>query len=190
MYLAEKDGFWFAVSISRGAVTGCSFSREKHGVLSSLKRKLGDLPSPNHEYEADRLGHLAIEAMWKRINGLNLGKAPPLDLGRLPRFSREVLEAVAEIPLGSVSTYKDVAFVLNRPRGWRAVGMALKHNLFPLLIPCHRVVNSDLTIGGYTALGGEGISFKRHLLEIEGVKFRGERISPESLWRFQIEEHR
>lgn len=191
VYLAEREGFWLAVSINHGTVIGCSFSREKHEALSSLRRKLGGcLPPPSCEYEVDKLGRLAVEAMWRRINGLNFEEAPPLDLGRLPRFSRGVLEIVSRIPRGSVSTYKDVALILGRPRGWRVVGMALRHNLFPLLIPCHRVVNSDLTIGGYTALGGEGISFKRRLLEVEGVKFRGMRVSPESLWRFQLEEHR
>ncbi|MEM2122902.1 MAG: MGMT family protein [Candidatus Bathyarchaeia archaeon] len=183
------DDIWLAASTSHGAVVGCAFSRDRDEALSSLKRKLGGIASihPSCEYRRDRLASLAVEAMRRRIMGLNPEEAPPLDLSRLPRFSRRVLEAVSRIPRGCVSTYGDVASFIGCVKGCRAVGTALRNNPLPLLIPCHRVVKSDLTIGGYTALGGEGVAFKRRLLEMEGVKFRGERVSSESLWRLEYE---
>ncbi|MGC8961438.1 MAG: methylated-DNA--[protein]-cysteine S-methyltransferase, partial [Candidatus Bathyarchaeia archaeon] len=130
---------------------------------------------------------VAIEAMLRRVRGLNPEETPPLDLSRLSGFSRRVLERASKIPRGYVSTYRDVASSIGCVKGWRAVGTALRNNPFPLLIPCHRVVRSDLTVGGYMGSYNEGTALKRRLLEKEGVKFRGERVSPESFWRLGFE---
>lgn len=63
-------------------------------------------------------------------------------------FDLKVLRIVAEIPRGEVRTYKEVAECAGG-RAWRAVGSAMARNPFPLVIPCHRVVRSDLNLGNY-----------------------------------------
>ncbi len=95
----------------------------------------------------------------------------PLDalrLDRCPAFQREVLCADHAIPRGRVSTYGLVARRLDRPGAARAVGTALATNPFPLAIPCHRVIRSDGSLGGF----GGGLKMKRALLAREGVEFR------------------
>ncbi|MFH1501623.1 MAG: methylated-DNA--[protein]-cysteine S-methyltransferase [Candidatus Eisenbacteria bacterium] len=82
-------------------------------------------------------------------------------------FQRSVLTAEHAIPRGRVSTYERIAAHLGRPRGARAVGRALATNPFPIIVPCHRAIKSDGTLGGYQ--GGPGM--KRALLELEGVLF-------------------
>jgi len=72
---------------------------------------------------------------------------------------------VKKIPRGQVRTYAWVAQEVKRPDAKRAVGNALNRNPFPIIVPCHRVVRSDRSIGGY-ALGRD---LKRKLLEIEGI---------------------
>jgi len=82
---------------------------------------------------------------------------------KITPFAREVYKAVLTIPLGQVRTYEWVAKKAGRPNACRAVGQALKHNPFPLIIPCHRVIRKDKDIGGY-ALGRKK---KERLLELE-----------------------
>jgi len=82
-------------------------------------------------------------------------------------FQQEVLRAEHGIPRGAVSTYQRIARHVGRPRGVRAVGNALATNPFPIIIPCHRAIRTDLHIGGYQG----GIKMKRTLLQMEGVDF-------------------
>jgi methylated-DNA-[protein]-cysteine S-methyltransferase len=88
-----------------------------------------------------------------------------VDLDALPEFQRRVLEATARIPWGETATYGDIAHMIGAPRAHRAVGTALARNPIPFLIPCHRIVRSDGTIGSY-GMGGERL--KQRLLSREG----------------------
>ena len=83
-------------------------------------------------------------------------------------FQKRVLLADHAIPRGRVSTYQLIANHLKHENGARAVGSALAANPFPLVIPCHRVVRSDGSLGGYQG----GLKMKRALLEMEGIPFR------------------
>ena len=96
-----------------------------------------------------------------------------------PPFQRKVLLAEYGIPRGRVSTYRRIAAHLGVARGARAVGNALATNPFPIVIPCHRAIRSDGTLGGYQG----GLAMKRVLLEQEGVDIdeRGRVRSPSSL---------
>ncbi|MDI3339642.1 MAG: methylated-DNA--[protein]-cysteine S-methyltransferase [Sphaerobacter sp.] len=89
----------------------------------------------------------------------------PVDLSLTPAFTRQVLEATARIPFGQLATYRDIARAIGKPGATRAVGNALGSNPVPIVVPCHRVVRSDGTIGGYTG----GLAIKWRLLAIEGV---------------------
>ena len=82
-------------------------------------------------------------------------------------FQQAVLLAAYAIPRGSVTSYGLLAAHLGKPKAARAVGTALATNPFPILIPCHRVIRSDRTLGGF----GGGPQMKRALLEEEGVTF-------------------
>jgi methylated-DNA-[protein]-cysteine S-methyltransferase len=78
---------------------------------------------------------------------------------------------VFSVPAGKVTTYKLIAEAL-QSRAFRGVGQALKHNPFAPLIPCHRVLASDLTIGGFRGqVQGDSIEAKREMLQQEGVYF-------------------
>lgn len=81
-------------------------------------------------------------------------------------FKEKVLKVVFEIPRGQVLTYKEVAKRAGRPKAWRAVGKILKQNYNPR-IPCHRVICSDGTLGGYN----RGCKLKMERLKHEGVFF-------------------
>jgi len=90
-----------------------------------------------------------------------------VDLHWLTDFQRRVLDTTAKIPHGRVSTYGEIARRIGNPRSYRAVGQALRNNPAPIVIPCHRVIASDGTLGGY---GGQmGSPNKVKLLRLEGV---------------------
>src|ERR671916_1473088 len=89
----------------------------------------------------------------------------PADLSRMTPFQRQVLEIVKGIPRGEVRPYTWVAREVGSPKASRAVGTVMANNPVPLLVPCHRVVRNDGTIGSY-AFGAEQ---KVRLLELEGV---------------------
>lgn len=80
-------------------------------------------------------------------------------------FREKVFQIVRSIPKGNVMTYRQVAEASGRPGAWRAVGNILTKNYDPL-IPCHRVIRSDGTSGGYN----RGEQKKRDLLRAEGVR--------------------
>lgn len=82
-------------------------------------------------------------------------------------FQQRVLRAEHGIPRGTVSTYHRIARHLGSLNGARAVGNALANNPFPIIIPCHRAIRSDRTLGGYQG----GLAMKRSLLEMERIDF-------------------
>jgi methylated-DNA-[protein]-cysteine S-methyltransferase len=88
---------------------------------------------------------------------------------KISPFARAVYDALGRVPAGRVTTYKLLARAVGC-RSAQAVGQALRRNPFAPEVPCHRVVRSDLTLGGFAgATAGEAPARKRELLEAEGV---------------------
>jgi len=87
-------------------------------------------------------------------------------------FSQKVIAAVKKIPRGQVRTYKEVATAAGNPKACRAVGQILSRNPRLIKVPCHRVVRSDLKVGGYA----NGVKKKIALLKKEGIKIKRGRV--------------
>jgi methylated-DNA-[protein]-cysteine S-methyltransferase len=82
------------------------------------------------------------------------------------KFQLKVWIYLRTIPKGKVKTYKQVAIGINRPKSARAVANACAKNPYAPKIPCHRVIRTDGTLGGYSGKGG--IKTKKNLLKKEG----------------------
>ncbi|MEO0185601.1 MAG: methylated-DNA--[protein]-cysteine S-methyltransferase [candidate division WOR-3 bacterium] len=135
----------------------------KFSLNSVKKNHSGILPGKNQ----------AIDKIAKQINLHINGKriqfsTDLLDLEQLGSFQRKVLRITRKIPWGKVESYGSIAEKVGVPRGARAAGQALANNPFPIIIPCHRVIRSDRTIGGF----GDNIELKRKLLKIEGITIK------------------
>ena len=78
-------------------------------------------------------------------------------------FRKKVLEAERNIPYGETRSYGEVAKMVNNPRASRAVGSANAKNPLPLYFPCHRIISSNGSLGGY----GGGLGVKQYLLDLE-----------------------
>ena len=110
----------------------------------------------------------ALEGLRQRLQNSFQGEEPAaeeaLDLEGAPPFSRAVWEACRTIPRGETRSYAWLAAAAGRPGAARAVGQAMARNPIALLIPCHRVVRTDGSLGGYTG----GLGLKAALLQSEG----------------------
>jgi methylated-DNA-[protein]-cysteine S-methyltransferase len=91
----------------------------------------------------------------------------PLDLSGITPFHRRVYEALRRVPAGETVTYGQLAALAGSPRAARAVGQAMAHNPFLLVVPCHRVLGHGGAMGGFSAPGG--VDTKRRMLELEGA---------------------
>tara|TARA_B100001057_G_scaffold244181_1_gene244494 strand:- start:76 stop:351 length:276 start_codon:yes stop_codon:yes gene_type:complete len=85
------------------------------------------------------------------------------------QFQLKVWSYLTKIPRGSVKTYYQVAKAIGKPLAARAVANAIGKNPYAPKIPCHRVIRSDGSLGGYSGKGG--VKTKRFLLKKEGIKF-------------------
>lgn len=105
-----------------------------------------------------------LKALERYDMGLLKTFSVPLDLVTGTLFQRRVWHALQEIPYGKCVSYQWVAIRAGNPRAVRAVGNAVGKNPVPILIPCHRVIRKDGTLGGFSS----GLHIKKALLEIEG----------------------
>lgn len=108
------------------------------------------------------LARQAISEIEEFLNGRRLEFTVPLDL-KGTAFQMRVWKELRKIPYGETRSYADIARAVGRPRAYRAVGMANHWNPVAIIIPCHRVVASDGSLGGYAG----GLEMKARLLEIE-----------------------
>ena len=91
----------------------------------------------------------------------------PVDLHQLTEFQQEILNRVRQLPFGAATTYGEIADEIDNPNASRAIGQVLRRNPIPIIIPCHRVLSADGTLGGYG--GVMGSERKILLLKHEGV---------------------
>jgi O-6-methylguanine DNA methyltransferase len=151
--------------------TGPSYvSWSKAGVTAFVPQSF--VGTPEDFVERHPRPAVYLDAPPRRLAGrldraLETGKLGdlPVDLGALGEFQRKVLEKCAEIPPGEIRPYGWIAREIGNPGATRAVGTALGNNPIPILIPCHRVIRTDGTIGKYAW----GTPMKRQLLEQEGL---------------------
>lgn len=101
--------------------------------------------------------HMMTKKVQKILVEMAMEKGTP--------FQRAVWRALQKIPYGEVRTYQWVAKKIGKPKAVRAVGNACGANTLPIIIPCHRVVASDGSLGGFSG----GIRWKKKLLKMEGV---------------------
>lgn len=134
-------------------------------------------PEPEHDVEvlARRFGARvlraprAVDAARRQLEEYFEGRRRrfelPLDVRTAAPFGRRVLEELALVPYGQVTTYGSLAGRAGRPRAARAVGTIMNRNPIPIVLPCHRVVGATGALVGY----GGGIERKAELLRLEGA---------------------
>jgi O-6-methylguanine DNA methyltransferase len=105
----------------------------------------------------------AVKLLKRYFSGESVSFDVPLDLRYYTPFQQAVWKAAAAIPSGKTQSYAWIAKRIRNPKAARAVGQALGANPVPIIIPCHRVISSAGTMGGYSG----GLGMKKKLLELE-----------------------
>ena len=183
IYHLKIGGAWYAAAIEDEKVFATAFSTTEKGVLQEL---LESLPYNKTFQIAEKSSPLSAELL-KTLRAIFDGKTVSLHfevaMDHLPSYTRKVLECTSMIPLGYLTTYGAIAKAVGGSP--RAVGNAMAYNPFPLLIPCHRVVRADFSVGGY----GAGENIKLELLQREDRGYEGDRkvkINGETLLLFPV----
>ncbi len=107
--------------------------------------------------------NLLTDELERYFRGENISFSVPVDWSGYTSFQCRVLKLVRTIPYGEVRSYGQVARAAGCPQGARAVGGVMRANCTPLVIPCHRVIASDGSLGGFSG----GMGMKKYLLDIE-----------------------
>lgn len=175
---AGKWGPVFVAATDRGVVA-IEWLTTEEAFDAAVTRRLGGrlVQTGTVKSRGNRERHLKDGVKW--VDAFLSGRPPkdkdrpPIDLGDRNAWDRRVLEAVLTIPWGSTASYGDIARQIGSPRAGRAVGGALGRNPIMFLVPCHRVIASDGTLGGW---GGDRwgdtehrLRNKQNLLLREGI---------------------
>lgn len=156
--LCETEVGWVGIGID-GAICATELASTRRAALEALARRGADEPA------GDREAKPFIELVRRAAQGKDVQLNGQLRLIGGTKFQRAVWEAMRSIPLGATVSYGELARKAGYPGAARAVGQAVGHNPIPLLIPCHRVIASDGTLGGF----GGGPELKRAMLKQEGI---------------------
>ncbi|MFP3985632.1 MAG: methylated-DNA--[protein]-cysteine S-methyltransferase [Candidatus Bathyarchaeia archaeon] len=165
LYIQEIEGLWCGVALERDRIFATTFAFSQEDALRSL---LNELPH-NSVFEVNQESNIFAKKILETIKAICHGEDVsfdfPLALGRLSTYAKRVLRFTWMIPTGYVTTYGALAKVAGGSP--RSVGRVMATNPFAPLIPCHRVVAADMTLGGY----GGGIKIKWSILKKENRNF-------------------
>jgi len=161
LYTKNVGDVWFGAACNHKEVFATSFALSQEKVLQSL---LGNIPYniPFQQFkEPSVFAERALCILKNIYNGEGSKENLPLNTEHLSEYARKVIDVVSMVPLGYVTSYGSVARVAGGSS--RAVGRVMAFNPFPLIVPCHRVVCWDFTLGGY----GGGSDVKLAILSRE-----------------------
>jgi methylated-DNA-[protein]-cysteine S-methyltransferase len=159
---------WMAIAFRETCVTAVSFG---YGSADQAFRGLKDLPLEIATGDPAPPAGSFVAGVVTRLQAYAAGRQQdfhdvPLDMDGFAPFTLRVVRACRRIGWGRTMTYAQLAARAGSPRAPRAVGNIMAANRFPIIVPCHRVVASDGSLGGYSA--PSGMKMKRRLLRMEG----------------------
>jgi O-6-methylguanine DNA methyltransferase len=166
LYRKKIGETWFAAALDGNKIIAINFAgNEKDALQPILKNLPYDVPFETME-KSDANAEELFKAMSGILEGKDISFRFEFDMNRLPRTTRRVLEVMSLIPTGYVTTYGALAKVVGT--GPRVAGHACATNPFAPIIPCHRVVASDLSLHGY----GGGLKLKWKILQKENRGYK------------------
>ena len=174
VHVAAVDAPWGPVHLAardRGLVA-CESMTPYEPFVERLERRFRSVVSATQHPVLDEAVRQLEDFLADRRRAFDL----PIDLSDRPAFDQAVLRAVGEVPWGRVASYGQIARAVDRAGAARAVGGAVARSPIGIVVPCHRIVAADGSLGGYGGDGGYGfgsreqhLRLKRELLLREGV---------------------
>lgn len=142
---------------SETGLRGCHLEKQKTPMIKSV----------TEAGKAEKFLAQAEKEIHEYLNGERKKFSVKLEIIGT-EFQKTVWSGLQQIPFGKSVSYKELAANINKPAAVRAVGTANGRNNFCIIIPCHRVIAADGTLGGYSG----GLPFKKHLLNLEKIAFK------------------
>lgn len=164
-YSIQKIGrFWIGALAGSDGLRALTLSmRLKSDAMETMRHRLLELGRDEVHEGVEGWVAKAFEQVEAYLSGQREAFDLPLDWASGTEFHKAVWRACQRIPYGKTESYAWVAEQVGRPKSARAVGGALGANPIPLVVPCHRVLRSDGSLGGYTG----GLEIKRAFLALE-----------------------
>jgi methylated-DNA-[protein]-cysteine S-methyltransferase len=160
--LFKTKGGWVAAAYSPVGLRALILPKK---TLKEAKRALAAILGNNLTLGGGPKQTQLAEDLDKYFAGQKVKFIYPLDLSWGTHFQQQVWKTLRSIPYGQVKTYKEIAEYIKLDHAARAIGQAVARNPLPIVVPCHRVVASNGSLGGYSS----GLNWKRRLLSLEGV---------------------
>lgn len=185
IYCENMDAMWFATAIKNQTIIATTFAPSENEALRHI---LEDMPYNMPFQMAEKptqFSKRVLSALKSIFDGKDTTSKFRLEMKHLSGYAQKVLQCVSMVPVGYVTTYGEVAKAMGGSP--RAVGRVMAINPFPPLVPCHRVVRSDFTLGGFGL--GTGTSLKWEMLQRENrgyTKSRVIKVDGKSLSLFPI----
>ncbi|MGQ9530053.1 MAG: methylated-DNA--[protein]-cysteine S-methyltransferase [Candidatus Bathycorpusculaceae bacterium] len=169
LYIKNIKGVWFGTAFDDEEIFATAFAESKNKVQQSLLRSIPfNVPFQKLEKPSDFAEHV-VAVLRSIYDGKDASTNFSLATKHLPHYTRKVIETTLLIPTGYVTSYGAIAKAVGGSP--RAVGNVMAANPFAPLVPCHRVVRSDFTLGGY----GGGLNVKLQILKRERRDYASER---------------
>ncbi len=162
----KLNNMWFAVAFEDDAIFATNFGQDESKVVKQLLESLPFNVTFQTAETSSPFAEKVLATMKQMLIGEDVSFDFKFSMAHLSTYSRRVLNFLARVPVGYVTTYGALAKAAGG--GPRAVGNVMALNPFAPLSPCHRVVSSDFTLGGY----GGGVDTKRKILEREDQNYR------------------
>lgn len=162
IYSQNLEGIWFGLACEKDKIVSSYFGATEEKALSEILSNISFNVPFQILYEPSTFARSTFTSLKRLYDGQDLDDPLPLVLTHFPAYTKKVLKATMQVPFGYVTTYGSVAKAVGG--GARAVGNVMASNRFAPIVPCHRVVKSDFTLGGY---GMGGVKVKLELLNRE-----------------------
>ncbi len=169
VYTQNFDDSWFSIALNQQQIVASSFGADQS---TTIKNVLGNI-SFNYPFqvfnEPTTFAKNALATLKSIYDGKNVTPNLPLATNHLPMYTKKVLRTTLTVPLGYVTSYGAIAKAVGG--GPRAVGNIMASNPFAPIVPCHRVVRANFSLGGY----GFGLKAKIDFLRREKQGFSSSR---------------
>ena len=172
LYIENVEGVWFGIACDGKKIFATTFASDEKRVLQSLLKSIPFNVPFEHSEKTSVFAKRMIVLMKNIYDGKGDSDDFSLVKSNLSDYARRVIETVSLIPVGYVASYGSVARAAGG--GARTVGRVMASNPFPLVVPCHRVVCSDFTLGGYGG-GYDNVPVKLGILKRESRGYASER---------------
>lgn len=153
---------WVGISETAKGIDGIALpKRSKRAIECGLRAMAGGPFEPGESARLETTRRQLLDYLAGSRNVFDI----PLDLSRGTAFQRRVWRTLQLVPFGKLRSYQWIAARVGGRRYARAVGNAVGANPLPIVVPCHRIVAQDASLGGYS----DGLPMKRKLLTLEGT---------------------